>query len=234
MREKQKWGWTALWLMLAALSASAKNDGDCPEFPVPDGMQLQWVAPDMTFNGVPMQIREFNIEKSVDQVLSYYKQQWPARGKLPGAVEYPLGDWQVIAAPMERCFYTVQARATGMHSSTGILAVTHAPSGPVAPRGNGFPMLSDSKVLNDINSVDGPKTARTLMLTNQFSPQANASFYERVLSQDGWQTVSSLPVPMPKGDGYMLVMQRGVSRVDMSISRKDQDTTVLVNILDKP
>jgi len=232
MRQKRKCIFGVGLLMLAAPAAA--SSGDCPEFPVPDGMQVQWVAPDMVFNGVPMQIREFNIEKSVDEVLSYYKQQWPARGKLPGAVEYPLGDWQVVAAPMERCFYTVQARPTGMHSSTGILAVTRAPNGQPAQRGSGFPMMSDSKVVNDINSVDGPKSARTLVLINQFSPQANASFYERVLSQDGWQTVSSLPVPMSNGDGYMLVMQRGVSRVDMSISRQHEDTTVLVNIVDKP
>ncbi len=107
-----------------------------------------------------MQIREFNIEKSVGEVLFYYKQQWPAQGNRPGAVEYPLGDWQVVAAPMDRCFYTVQARATGAHSTTGILAVTRAPAGPTAQRGSGFPMMSGSQVLNDINSVDGPEKPR--------------------------------------------------------------------------
>ncbi|HUO45191.1 MAG TPA: hypothetical protein VMT94_09835 [Burkholderiales bacterium] len=233
MKRKRECICAGFVLVLAAADAPADND-NCPPFPVPEGMQLKWVAPDMKFNGVPMQIREFNIDKSVDEVLSYYKQQWPARGKRPGAVEYPLGDWQVVAAPVERCFYTVQARTTGAHSSSGILAVTHPPSGPVVQRGHDFPMMFGSKVVNDIDSVDGPKIARTLVLINQFSPQANADFYQRTLSQDGWQTVSSVPVPMPAGDGYMLVMQRGVSRADMSISRKDQDTTVLVNIVDKP
>jgi len=227
----------AALLAVAASAAAAADEPklDCPAFPLPEA-KLTWVAPNIAFNGLPMQIREFDSTESPKAILDYYRRQWRAAPPRPSFVEYPLDGWQVIAALRERCFYTVQVKASGKDGSTGLLGMSRLPD-PLQVReaGKNFPVMSGSNVINDIDHFDPGKRARTIYLVNEFSVDANAGFYRRVLTGDGWRVLvdSELPVGGNR-TAYVMTLRRGAAETNMSITRTGDLTSVLVNVVDRP
>jgi hypothetical protein len=220
---------------LAASVAFAEGEKlDCPAFPLPEA-QLTWVAPNIAYNGLPMQIREFDSKESPKAILDFYRREWRGTAQKPGNLEYPLADWQVIAALRERCFYTVQVKASGKDGSTGLLGMSRLPD-PLSVReaGKNFPMMTGSNVINDIDHFDPGKRGRTLFFTNEFSPDANAGFYRRVLVQDGWSVIADHGIPVGNRYVYVMTLKRGAAETSMSFARTGEFTSVLVNMMDRP
>ena len=223
-------------LAVAAVTASAEDPQlDCAPFPMPQ-FKLTWVAPDMVYNGLPMQVRRFDSPENLQAVLGYYRREWKATPQRPGAIEYEVGEWKVIAVMRERCFYTVQVQGAGGGSS-GLLGVSQLQN-PAQAReaGKGFPMMSGSNVVNDINHRDPGKAARTILLTNGFSPSSNADFYRRTMPGDGWRVLADHALPMRGGNGeaYAMTLRRGLNEATMTIARQGDGSSVLVNVVDRP
>ena len=228
---------TAMMLAAAASAALAAGEPklDCPAFPLPDA-KLTWIAPNMAYNGLPMQIRQFDSKEPAKAILDYYRREWRGTRERPGNIEYPLDGWQVIAALRERCFYTVQVKESGKDGSTGLLGLSRLPD-PLQVReaGANFPMMSGSNVINDIDHFDAGKRGRTLYFTNEFSADANAGFYRRVMASDGWRIVVDHELPVGGNrTAYVMTLKRGAAETSMSITRKGEFTSVLVNFMDRP
>lgn len=204
----------------------------CPEFAVPHGGKLQWVAPNMRYNGIPMQIRELVTEMAPSQLIAYYKAQWG--GSAPGFHEYELGQWQVIATLRGACFFTVQIQPEGRGSKALLGISTRPENGQPKTPGAGFPVLSGTLVVNDIDHFDGGKTARTLFLMNTYSTDMNAQYYRRTLSEDGWVAIVDRAVPASRGVSYVLVLKRGPNEANVAISPDRAGTSVLVTMVDRP
>lgn len=228
--------WLAAGLAVLSVSA-ARAEGeklDCPAFPLPEA-KLTWVAPNIAFNGLPMQIREFDSKESPKAILDFYRKEWRGTQQKPGNVEYPLADWQVIAALRERCFYTVQVKASGKDGSTGLLGMSRLPDpSSVREAGKNFPMMTGSNVINDIDHFDPGKRGRTLFFTNDFSPDANAGFYRRVLASDGWSIIADHGLPVGNRYVYVMTAKRGAAETNLSFTRTGEFTSVLVNVMDRP
>lgn len=229
-------GWLTAVAIAVTLPAAAQEPGiDCPAFPLPDA-SLTWVAPNIAYNGLPMQIRQFESKESPKAILDYYRREWRAVRDKPGNVEYPLDGWQVIAALRGRCFYTVQVKPSGKEGSTGLLGMSRLPDpSQVREVGKNFPMMSGSTVINDIDHFDPGKRGRTILFTNEFSPEANAGFYRRVMSSDGWRIVADQALPVGGNrTAYVMTLKRGAAETSMSITRNGESTNVLVNMMDRP
>jgi hypothetical protein len=226
---------------LAALSALAVTvalaEGerlDCPAFPLPDA-KLTWIAPNIAYNGLPMQVREFESKESPKAILDFYRNEWRGTAQKPGNVEYPVADWQVIAALRERCFYTVQVKASGKEGSTGLLGMSRLPDpNSVREAGKNFPMMTGSNVINDIDHFDPGKRGRTLFFVNDFSPDANAGFYRRVMASDGWTIIADYGLPVGNRYVYVMTLKRGPAETSLSFARTGEFTSVLVNMMDRP
>lgn len=221
---------------LMAIAAEPKKP-DCAPFALPD-LKLTWVAPDVVHNGTPLQIRRFDSTDNVQTLLARYRREWKASAQNPqDAIEYTVGGYQVIAKLRDMCFYTVQARNNGAGGSVGMLAVSQLQDSH-QPRvlGKYFPMMSGSLVAADMTHRDPGKEARTIMLMNQFSTNANADFYRRVIGGDGWNITSDHLVPFKggNGNGYAITFKRGFNETSMVISRTQGGSSVLVNLVDKP
>ncbi|TCS37548.1 hypothetical protein EDC30_104352 [Paucimonas lemoignei] len=218
----------------ALASANAVSaELDCPFFAEPRA-RVQWVAQHMVYNGVPMSIKRFDSEQKPEAILAFYRQAWGNGAPATAPQEYMSGPWQTIAVVRGKCFFTVQVQAAGT-GSTGLLSATQAPeSARLVPDDKKLPMMSGSTVLNDIDHHDDGKAARTLLLSNGFSAEANADFYRQQLGGQGWKVISSYQMKTKKGPGITLVMKRGLAEASLVFTREGTQTMVLANLVDKP
>jgi hypothetical protein len=206
---------------------------DCPDFPQPSA-KVQWVAPYMIFNGVPMSVKRFDSEQKPESILAFYRRAWAGSGST-APVENEVGEWQTISALRGKCFFTVQVQPAGLTGSTGLLSATQQPDKVriVSPDKN-LPMMSGSSIINDIEHRDDGKNARTIMLSNTFSAESNADFYRQNLADQGWKMISSYQMKTAKGPGITIVMKRGMAETNLVITRSGPNTIVFATIADKP
>ncbi len=229
----------ALAAVAACTCAPAMADEpklDCAPFPAPE-FKLTWVMQDILFNGLPMQVKKFDSPESAQSILAYYRREWKAAPQRPAGIEYEIGEWKVIAALRGTCFYTVQVQRGAGNGSTGLLGVSQLQDpGQARVAGKGIPMMSGSNVVNDINHRDPGKAARTILLMNAFSPAANADFYRRTMTADGWRIIAdnTLPIRGGNGEAHTLTLKRGLNEAGMTISRSGEGSSVLLNMMDKP
>jgi hypothetical protein len=206
---------------------------NCPAFPEPRNVKLQWVAPYMLYNGVPMSVKRFDTELNAADILAFYRKTWGGGPANTLPVENEVPPWQTIGVARGKCFYTVQVQPTGLKGSTGMLSVTEAPDKSRIVS-QPLPMMSGSKVINDIEHRDDGKSARTLLLSNSFSADSNADFYRQTMADQGWHPVSGYRMETKRGPGITLIMKRGLAEVSLVITRSGSETTVLANLVDRP
>lgn len=217
--------------LLAAGWADAASELRCPSFPVPSG-QVSMVAESMQINGVPMTIKELSSKETPQAVLQFYRQRW--KSNRFGSFEYPLEGWQGAIATLDgQCFYTVQVQSGG-RGSRALLAVSGRRNLSGRDPGAGFPKMTGSKVFNDLDHRDGPKSARTVMLANDFSVASNANYYREALAADGWIALIDRSVDTPRGRQHVMVMKRGVEEASLTIGQSGSGTAVIANIVDRP
>lgn len=218
---------------LSAVQAAPTPTKQCEAFPTMKKMKLQIVASDMEFNGIPMTLRRFDSEEDMEAVFAFYRSAWAnggEGGKPP--IEYPLGEWKVIASLREPCFYTVQVKPAG-RGSEGVLGLSAPPPEKTVVKEE-VPMLPGTRVVNDIAHNDAGKTARTLLLKNGFSADANAQFYQRNLGSQGWKAIAGHAGQNRDTRANTMVMKQGVREVSVTVSQTGRESTVLLNYMDRP
>lgn len=204
----------------------------CPEFPAPPAGKLEWVAPNLRYSGIPMQIKELVTEQSPQQVIAFYRSKWG--GQPPYYHEYDVPGWKAIATLRSRCFYTVQVKADGKGARALLGVSKRWDNGQPPPPGANFPTLSGSRVVNDIEHLDHGKTGRTLLILNDHTPETNAAYYRRTLKADGWVAISDRPVPGPRGISHVLVLKHGHHEANVTIAPAEKGTSIVVTQVDRP
>jgi hypothetical protein len=204
----------------------------CPSFPTPQSSRVVVVAQDMVVNGVPMSASELHSKQSPADVARFYRGEWESRSQR--VLETMDGDWRTLATKDGQCFFTAQIKA-GVGSGTyALLGTTQLITGTAKARGEGFPKLSGSTVYNDILSKDLGKTGRTLLMANKFSVDANASFYRNAMSGEGWVAVSDRRGKTEGGSRLVQIWRRGLEEANLVIGASADQTSVVVNIVDRP
>lgn len=220
--------WRAASIVLCAcLPRAPVAAASWPQLPVPPHTTVQWVAQQMEFNGVPMQIRTFRSRLSVQEMLDYYRARW-SNGKRCDCVENSVGPYRQIARSEGPYFYTVQVRATDARSSEGYIGVTAPPAVRTTP-GSGFPVPPATQVVNDIKADDGDTRSRTLLLQNRQPPAANAAYYEREMPQQGWRLAGRM---QPRSGAQTLRYRREAQEATLVFAQHGADTVVGVTVVE--
>lgn len=218
--------------VLAAAPLRAGAGIGCDALGYPEGAQVVVVADNMLFNGVPMASWELRWRESPQRLRAFYRNAWEARGDR--VVESELGDWKTVATRDGECFYTVQTKAAA-GGTYALIGVTRPPENAVLPPpGAGFPMPSGSKVVNDLRHKDKIRNARTLLLGNSFSINANASFYRNAMSGQGWTPTFDRAVRTDRGESHVLTWKRGAEEASMTIGSGLLGSSVAINFVDRP
>ena len=221
---KNKYFITLIFL-LSVNSVSAAKD----EFPVPPGANLVAVADRLNYEGMTMQVRKFDVEMSVEEVLNFYRGKWKNE-----FVENDMPPWRMISSKQQDRFYTVQVQPRAAGKSWGYLGVSDLPQLLEKGRQLGsntrkksFPMMNGSKIVNDLDHNDIGRKARTLWINNHFSVGSNADYYRNFYLEQGWSKLVD-----QSGDAsrnHVLVFQQGDKTVNMTIDQSDSGTNVVVN-----
>ncbi|HWI13401.1 MAG TPA: hypothetical protein VNT02_04075 [Burkholderiales bacterium] len=213
--------------LAVSASVSAASSASWPELPAPPRTTVQWVAENMEFNGMPMQIRTFRSELSAADVLAYYRARW-WDGKRCGCVENRVGLYQQIARGEGRYFYTVQVRAVDGRTSQGYMAVT-VPASPKVVAGAGFPQPPATRVMNDIRADDNETRSRTLLMENSLALPANAAFFERELPGLGWQAAGRMPA---EGIARSLLFRRAGEELTLLFKERGRRTIIGATVVE--
>ncbi len=216
----------AFCLLLHAGSALAGP----PDFPPPRDAKVEWVGSDIVRNGIPMSIRLFRIEGGVEDVLAFYREIW-AIGETedePGFKEGEADPWEIITRLEDNYMMSVQVQPDSLGGSWGYLGLSRLPIGEGARdhRPKSFPMMSGSKLVNDTETRDIGRKARTLMILNRFSVGGNAQFYRSHYEAQGWSEV--MDAGTVSGRTHSLVFENGKRTVSLSIAAGEDGRTVVV------
>ena len=153
-----------------------------PKFPPPPDATVGRPGGDsMVVNGVAMDIRQFISSHSVEDVLQFYREFWPAgTEEKPGYTETDvLEPWQIITRVEDGYLMTVQVTVNGDSGSTGLLAMSKLPDPENMPTlGQGFPKMRGSYVINDISIVTTMKTAVGVLSWTSLFPVVIHNHYD--------------------------------------------------------
>ena len=211
-----------LTVMLLACPVALHAD---VSFPVPDEFELHIVADDMEFNGMTMAVSGFSTSRNPTEVESFYRDAWGDEIR-----KARMNDLVVLSHINDDLLYTVQFNQPEQPQMQlqGFLAISNLPgmrSAKDFSYGKGFPMLSDTKVVNDMKTHDMGKNNRMLWLTNKSSVTTNFNFYRREFVNDGWSVIHSENRLRNKEAG--LALSRSGENLNISIIGKNSLTQVL-------
>lgn len=205
------------FLAIATMPAAAWTTFDAPP-----SASLEWVAQDMVFNGVAMRIQFFRTKAAPTEVLAYYRQRWSEGGKRL-YVENRLGPWQTISRASGDYFLTAQIRPGGGGGAEGYLSQRPLKVPPRSVLGQGFSLPAGSEVVNDIQSEDEGRRARTLLVFNELTVDANAVFFRGTLEREGWTLVSE---GRGRNGARQLVLRKGQDELSLALAARAGRTAV--------
>jgi len=203
------------------------------EFPPPPRSSVGSITTSTTVQGMELNIRKFESSSSVDDVLEFYRKLW-------GDGEYAetiLPPWKMITSRQDDQLFNMQVQIGGSRDTWGYLSISDLPakldSGKYQVRnGADFPKMAGSEVADDQLNRDSGKTGRTLLLFNDFSPRANASFYKNHYKNKGWENVMSEATAV-REKGYALFFRRGAKEATITINELNGRTSVVANEVSK-
>lgn len=208
-------------LLLSACAAATA--ADWPDVPLPDGAEQVTVAGDMLFNGLPMSTRKFRARMRPDEVVGFYRQQWPGE-----IVEDDLGNGQKVLGHLQgRHYVTVQLESMGGGTEATVGIMDTKAKRPEQPPGDWLAKPANTEVLSDVQYLDLSGKPRTLALRNALSPSQNYLFFRSRLAADDWK---------PEGAGCSVMasrclveFRRGGQHLSLAIQHDGDATTVLAN-----
>ncbi|MBI2970348.1 MAG: hypothetical protein HYY36_06355 [Gammaproteobacteria bacterium] len=219
----------SILLLLAALilgGVPAAAIAGPPKLPPPPKSSVGLLGKDMVFNGIPMEVRQFQTPLSVAEVVRFYTEYWPkGSAREPGyVITEVMKPWKIITRADDGYLMTVQVRS-GASGATGFLAMSKLPDPDVEPQlGDGFPVLHGTHALNDVRTRDIGKDGRTLTFINDRTAEANAQYYRSWFQARGWT------LDMDKAPGsaaYVLAFRNGDKSVNIIINGRSGRTYIV-------
>ncbi len=209
-----------LWL---PLSVSADAD-----FPPPPDATVVNISSSTTSIGMQLQIRRFQVDMSLEEVLSFYRTFWK-----DGSAEADMSGWKMIGSRQGNHYLNVQVKPNGRNKSWGFLSVSDLPQrldnkNYSVQMGGRFPMMSGSQILDDQLSDDIGKEGRTLLIVNKFTPKSNLNFYRKHYRNQGWNIVMDEQT-QPRSTGFALYVNKGQQSVGITVNKLDGQTSIVAN-----
>ena len=164
-------------------------------------------------------------------MIRYYLSVWAADGPAK-PIESQIANYRIVTRVAGTYAMTVQAQPGPQGGSFGYLSVIMFDdmAAEPSPPGYGLSAPDGSVTISDIESADGPKQGRTVMLRNPHTVDYNARYYISSMRFQGWKLVNQ-QTPMKEDKSRLLTFRRNAEEVNIVISDKVSQTTVLLNFV---
>ncbi|GEM_PF-1727108 len=206
--------------------------GTSPEIPTQGDMTITVVSDHMNFNGIEMSGYELHSQRSLDEVIAFYKSAWKGRVAVSqmqaGLNPSP---WTVLSHRDGDYLITLQLQPDDPSGCSGFVSVSDVFGGERSRPASDFPMPSGSKIVNDITAKDPGKRSRTLVLQNSDSVQSNLDFYRAQLQRQGWSEVSDMAtgaLPQQWQNPQAFLMNRNGDELNLAVDRSAGTSTVVI------
>lgn len=224
-----------LWSVQSAMAS------ELDDIRLPVDASAQWVSANLTHNGMSMAVKRFVSPQSVDEVLKFYRQLWQDNNtttvsqsatskEVPGYVENSVGQWRTIGR-LERGYSIVlQVRPSSDHGVEGFLSGYHIDGSQTKPRTKvrsiaDIPVMSGSQTVSHTSVSNDPKSASTMIVTNQASVSSNYRFYQDVMPRNGW----ALSTGSDRLPSSILMYAKAGAQAEISISQVRGESVVVIN-----
>ncbi len=200
-------------------------------------MKASAVAPRLMHGGAVQSIARLEGGGSRESVVGAYLKRWRATRAEPlEARVVSEGRWLIVSKIIGNCLHTVQLDKGSLKASGYVSAMSLDADRPDFTPGQGFPKLYGSDVVSDMTHDDPGKKARTLMISNRFSVEANAEFYLKAVAGQGWQAVSDHRLPMRDRvvAARALTFRKGSEQQIIVITEAAAGSNVVAQWMEKP
>lgn len=200
---------------------------DWPSPPLPPHAAVTSVARRVIFNGLAMRAQVFSSSASPRQLIVFYQRAWKDR-----VVVNRLGAATVIGRKVGHYFITVQVSAadSGSRGQIGVVDLASLP--PDYKPGEGFALPMGAQVYNDISYPDDPTPARTVAMSDRYSPAQNAGFFREHLLASGWKASGG---ERCRSNDCVVRYARGKSTLTLIVYRSSPGRSqVVLNIRNPP
>lgn len=196
----------ALGLLLLACTAARAEQLIMP------GLSAQWVAEDMTLNGIPASMRTVAGSMPLVDVLRYYRRLWA--GELQERIE---GEWRVLAIRQRDRFITLRLQSAGV-GVEGVLTVSADPSSHQASLDSDFPVPRGLTRLAHQSFRDGSLYGENLTLMSGRSVAYERQAFDALLRGQGW-TLAEDRVATTVPDAHVMHFVRAKQQARVFIYR---------------
>jgi hypothetical protein len=200
-------------------------------------MRVSVVSEDMNVNGIDMAVYDILSPRSIDEVIHFFQTAWKGRvavGHVGGTGDH--ATWTVLSHRDGDMLTTVQLQPqndSGL-GSHALVAVSAAFEGRRSQDRDDFPMPGDSKIIDDIRTKDLGRSSRTLVLQNEDSVGYNEAYFRQQLQAQGWVDVAKPEaLASQQLESRALLMNRGADEMNLTISRNEGVSTIVVVKVEK-
>ncbi|MFN9707776.1 MAG: hypothetical protein ACK53K_09445 [Burkholderiales bacterium] len=194
-----------------------------PEMPPVDKARLEWVAKDVWINGVPTRVQQFEAPHRPEEVLSFYRSLWRNFEAGPPR-ENTHAEWQMISVLHGPFQMVVQVKPDGRGGSQGLLSCVNLIELKPNYMPSGWPRHLPIKLLQVMESVDGPKRAYYMSAISERNWSHTRETLREAWRQSGWR----LQAEVEDGAAYLATYERGEKTLEVSLKQKGPRDPVIV------
>lgn len=168
----------ALCLLMTSVAAHASP---WPRVNPPPDARVETIGEQIRLNGIPMHMARIRARSATAEMLDHYRE---ALGKPVAHAQ--VADTHVLSQRRGNHFITVSINATDDGLSEALLSIADMQAArQAADRPLAFRLPAGSEILSDLESVDGPISARQLVLENAHTLRTNLEQLSRSLADRG-------------------------------------------------
>lgn len=199
-----------------------------PQLPAPPNARVESVGEQLRLNGIPMRTQRVLTARQPDELARHYR---AVLG--PRHASERLPDRLVLSQGRDEYFITVSIRPLGAGVTEALISVADVREArQAAGRPLGFSLPAESKVLSDMESVDGGIRSRQLVLRNDHAIPANLDAFSRALAARGMRPDGP---PLLKSQSEHAQFFKGDKReAQLTLIRREGETRIVLTTLDTP
>lgn len=194
--------------------------------PVPRGLPVEPIAPNMRMNGSPMQISKLQVSDT-SLVEAFYKDYFAKRAEAGVMSDVEFQGRRLLSGLVDKRLITVELLPE--RSGYSVLVSSLVPERIQAPEklAKGTPRMPGTDVLQVIESIEPVGGHTTTSMRNRFSVESNAYYLRAQMLLQGWHRVRD--ETMSAGSHRQMAFAKPGRQMRVDLQRSDDATLIVFN-----